>query len=463
MVTANAQSSLLPARPWRAHMRALLSIGFPLIGAQLAQMAINATDIAMVGRLGVAEIGATAIATQYFFFFYIFGSGFLMAVTPLAAAAFGADEIKGIRRAARMGFWIALGFAILVTPALLASRPVLAAFGQDATVIALTEDYLSVGFAAMFPALLFVAFRSYLSAIDRAGILLWASVAAVLLNAALNWVFIYGNLGAPMLGVRGAAIASLGTNLFLAATVIVYALRNAAVREHDLFVRLWRPDWHVMIRILALGLPISLTILAEVGLFQAATLMAGTLGPVPLAAHSIVLQIASFAFMIPYGLSGALTARIGSETGARRPRDVRRVGISGLTIAALWSGIATIVFIAFPTGLIAIFLKTDDPDFPAIVATGTTLLLLAAAFQTVDGLQTTAAGALRGIADTRVPMLIAVASYWLIGLPVTYLLGFTLQMGVVGIWIGLAIGLAVACVGLLARLDRLTRMAVLTG
>ena len=439
-------------KSWSVHARALARLGLPLIGAQLAQMAIHATDIAMVGRLGILEIGATTLATQYFFVIYMFGAGFLIAVSPLAAQAFGEGDEVGVRRATRMGLWIAIIYSVLTMPLLLAVKPLLLSLGQQPANVALADDYMRVAFLGLLPALLFVAMRSFLSAIDRSGILLWASIAAVLLNGALNYVFIYGNFGAPQMGVQGAALASVGTNIFIAGAVMLYAKIEVRAKTFSVFLRLWRADWPVFGSLLALGLPISLTIIAEVGLFQAATLMAGTLGEVPLAAHGIVLQLVSFAFMIPYGLSAALTVRIGAETGAKRSHDVRRAALAGLYVVIAWSLIALALFVLFPRPLIGIFLPQSDPAFAATMAIAVTILAIGAAFQLVDGLQAAAAGSLRGMKDTRVPMLIAIGSYWLIGVPFAYLTGIVWNYGIAGIWGGLAFGLAAAAIMLVARL-----------
>ena len=304
----------------------------------------------------------------------------------------------------------------------------------------------------MFPALVFVALRSFLSAIGKAAILLWATLAAVLVNAALNWVLIFGNLGFSAYGVPGAAIASVGTNIFIAILIGLYAARSPASKPYEIFVRLWRADWPILRTILALGAPISLTIIAEVGLFQMATIMAGWYGTVTLAAHSIVLQIASFSFMIPLGIASALTVRVGNETGARRKADARRVVLTGMALSVGIACLAVLAFLTMPKLLLGIFMTRSDPDYAAVLALGQSLLLLAAAFQLFDGLQATASGSLRGIRDTRVPMMIAVTAYWGVGLPVAYGASTWAEWGAHGIWAGLVAGLGLAAILLNWRL-----------
>ncbi|NJR13092.1 MAG: MATE family efflux transporter [Phyllobacteriaceae bacterium] len=323
------QTSSQPELSWREHFSALYRLGLPMVGAQMAQMAINATDIAMVGRIGAAELAATALAANFFFVVYIFGSGFLVALSPIIAQAVGGGDERAVRRAVRMGLWFALFYGVVAIPVLLATQPIMLALGQDAALSATAGAYMNYACLGVLPALVFVTFRSFLGAIGRANILLWVSIGAVLVNAGLNWVLIYGNLGMPAFGVPGAAIASVATNVFLVASLTIYVLRDKRAAAFQVFVRFWRADWPVLGASLALGLPISLTVIAEVGLFQVATLMAGWLGVVPLAAHSIVMQLISFSFMVPLGLSHAATVRVGHAVGAGRLHGCRTGGTGG--------------------------------------------------------------------------------------------------------------------------------------
>jgi multidrug resistance protein, MATE family len=312
----------------------------------------------------------------------------------------------------------------------------------------------------LLPALVFVVFRSFLGAINRAAILMWVTLGGVALNAALNWVFIFGNLGAPEMGVRGAALASVMTNIAMAAGVIAYALREERAAAYQVLLRFWQPDLAVLKTTLALGLPISLTMIAETSMFQAASLMAGALGVVPLAAHAIVMQLISISFMVPYGISHAATVRVGQEIGAGRLGDARRAAATALAGGAL-AALATIaLFIALPGPLIRIFLAADDPLFAQTVVAAVPLLMIGAAFNLFDGAQGIAAGNLRGIKDTRLPMLIAILSYWALGIPAGWLLAFKAGWGVPGVWCGLAVGVFAAALMLNARFFlRIARMA----
>jgi multidrug resistance protein, MATE family len=431
---------------WRAHAATLYALGIPLVGAQMAQMALHATDIAMVGRLGAPELAATALAANHFFLVYMFGSGFLVAVSPIVAQAFGRGDARAVRRSTRMGLWFAAGYGVACIPALLAVEPLLLALGQQPELAAIAADYMAVAAFGMVPALAYTALRSFLGGINCAGILLWTSIAAVFVNAALNWVFIFGNLGAPAFGVAGAAIATVGTNIFIALVVAGYILRAAVPRPYEVFVRFWRPDWPVMGAVLKLGLPISLTIMAEVSMFQVASIFAGWLGVVPLAAHSIVMQLISFSFMVPLGLASAATIRVGQEIGAGLPADADRVAKAALMTGFAAAALTVMLFVSAPGALISIFLSADDPLLADTLAAAIPLLMIAAAFNLFDGAQAIAAGNLRGLKDTRVPMLIAIGAYWGIGIPLAWVFAFAAGLGAPGIWLGLAAGLLVTAV-----------------
>nr|MCU0832581.1 MATE family efflux transporter [Rhizobiaceae bacterium] len=344
----------------------------------------------------------------------------------------------------RMGLWFALFYGIACLPALLAVEPVLVLLGQKPELAALAGDYMVIAAFGMVPSMVYIVFRSFLGAIDRAGIMLWASIAGVITNAGLNWVFIFGNLGAPEMGVEGAALASVITGSLMALIVLAYGVREKRAAAYQVLVRFWRPDWPVLWSSLALGLPISLTIIAEVGLFQMATLMAGWLGVVPLAAHSIVMQLISFSFMVPLGLAHAATVRVGQEIGAERIADAERAARAALYTGFGAAFVTIVAFLTLPSLLIGIFLPADDPLFAETLAAAIPLLLIGAAFNLFDGAQAVGAGNLRGLKDTRIPMMIAIVSYWGLGVPAAYVLAFQTGLGAPGIWGGLALGLLAA-------------------
>ncbi|KQT43199.1 MATE family efflux transporter [Aureimonas sp. Leaf454] len=427
-----------------SHLKGTLVLGLPLVGAQLAQMAINVTDTALIGRLGPEPLAAAVLATQTFFLVWMFGAGFAQAVMPVAASAAGRGDVRGIRRSVRMGLWVVLLYGALVMVPLWHTEALLLGLGQEPRVAALAGDFMRILQWSMVPALVLVTLRSYLGVLGRANIVLVITVFGALLNGVLDVAFIFGRFGAPALGMAGAAYASVGTNIAMALAAVLYTLKAPGLRVHELYVRFWRPDGSAFAEILRLGWPISTTIIAEVGLFAAASVLMGWFGTVPLAAHGIALQLASIAFMVPLGLSSAGTIRVGRAFGARDWTGVGRAGSAALILSLGAALVGAILFWAIPRTLISLYLDPDAPDAAAVLAIGVPLLFVAAAFQFVDGLQVVASSLLRGLKDTRIPMLIAVFSYWVIGMPVAYILAFPLGLEGPGVWIGLAAGLLVS-------------------
>jgi MATE family multidrug resistance protein len=434
---------------YTGHVRAIALLGLPLVGGHLAQYAITLTDTVMLGWYGIEALAAVTLAGSYFFVLFLMGSGFGWAVMPLVATAAASGDEVSVRRSTRMGLWLSVGFAIAAMPLLWWSEPILLAMGQKPAMAAMAADYLRVAGWGLFPALLVMALKSYLAALERTQAVLWIAVMAAMVNGLANYALIFGNWGAPELGLTGAAIASVTTQVASLLAVIAYAVR--ALPEHDLFRRLWRPDREMLRRVFRLGVPIGLTSLSEVSLFAASAVMMGWLGTVPLAAHGIALQLASATFMVHLGLSNAATVRAGTAFG-RRDRAFMARGAAVVTALSLAMSVMTItLFLALPEALLSLFMEPGDPDRPQILLIGTGLLAMAALFQLVDGAQVIALGLLRGVQDTAVPMVIAVLAYWGVGLPAAYVFGFVLDLGGVGVWLGLVLALACAGVPLTAR------------
>jgi MATE family multidrug resistance protein len=431
-------------------LRDILRIGVPLIGGHLAQFAIGLTDTVMMGWYGVEGLAALVLGSSIFFVFFLMGSGFAWAVMPMVAAA--DDDEQTIRRVTRMGLWLSTLFGLCCLPLFWFSAPLLLMLGQEPALAAMAQEYLRITGPAILPALGVMVLKSYLAALERTAIVFWITVAAAALNVVVNYVFIFGNWGAPELGVAGAAWASVSVQVISLVGALIYA--RAVLPEHDLFRRLWRPDFEIMRQVARLGVPIGLTNLSEVGLFAASAILVGWLGAVPLAAHGIALQCATATFMIHLGLSNAATVRAGQAFGRRDRAHLRR-GAMVIFLASLGVAALTILaFLSFPEPLIALFLSPDEPDRAAIIALGVTLLAMAAFFQLADGAQVIALGLLRGVQDTTVPMLMAAVSYWPVGLGSALLLGFTFELGAVGVWAGLVIGLSCAAALMLVRFWR---------
>ncbi|MHA7886678.1 MATE family efflux transporter [Roseicyclus sp.] len=436
------------------HLRATLSLGLPLIGGMLAQVAITLTDTVMMGWYGVEELAAVALGGSFFHVVLILGMGFGLAVMPMVAAAAANGDRRQVRRITRMGLWIGLIFSGLVMPVFWFSGAILLAVGQTETVAANTQLYLRIAGWGIAPAVLMTVFRSHLSALDHARIVLWATLAGAVLNAAMNWVLIFGNLGAPELGIAGAAIASVGTHALIALVLALYAALHRELVQDTLFARFWRPDWEAMGQVFRLGWPIGLTLLSESGLFMATMVMMGWLGALPLAAHGIALQICSTTFMVHIGLSQAATVRAGRAWGQGDRAGLRLAAVAALILSGAMVALTVAGFVLIPEPLIGLFVDPNDPLRPEIIALGTSLLLVAALFQLADAGQVMALGLLRGTQDTTVPMIYAVLAYWGLGLPAAWVIGFPLGYGGPGIWAGLVVGLAVAAALMMTRFWR---------
>jgi MATE family multidrug resistance protein len=450
-----------PPASWAEHLRETVVLALPLIGLQLAQMAMGVTDTIMLGWLGPRELAGGMLGTQAIFLPYIFGVGFSQAVMPLAAAAHGAGDAKGVRRAVRMGLWVLAIYSLMVQLPLWHAERILLAAGQEPAIAALAGSYVRVAMWSILPALVITGIRAFLTVVGHAYLLLAVIVAGALVNGLLNYLLIFGNYGFPALGVPGAAVATSIANLAMAALLVAYAVLAPALRPYAVLARLWRPDWDAFREIVRLGWPIGATIIAEVGLFVTAALMMGWLGAVPLAAHAIAIQLAGLAFMIPLGLGNAATVRVGVAYGRGARADLGRAAATALALATAIALVGAAAFWAWPEPLVGLFLDPADPDAPAVLAYAVPLVLVAAAFQTVDSLQAVGSGLLRGVQDTRVPMLLALVSYWAVGLPVAWALGIAAGWGGVGIWIGLALGLAAAALLLNGRFALRDRLGLL--
>lgn len=434
---------------YRRHVHRTLALGLPLVGGHLAQFAITLTDNMMMGWYSVEGLAALVLAGTLFFVFFICGSGFAWAIMPLVSSADSQGDTMAIRRVTRMGLWISILYALICAPFYWFSAPLLVAMGQQPDLAADAQLYLRIAWFAMAPALCVMVLKSYLAALERTQIVLWMTVLAAVANIFVNWVLIFGNLGAPEMGIAGAAVATVTVNALLIGGLMIYAGR--CFPDHALFVRLWRPDLGILGRVMRLGIPISLTSLAEVGLFAVSSVMMGWLGTVPLAAHGITLQVATAAFAVHIGLSNAATVRTGRAFGAGQSENVMRAATVALGMSLVVAVTTICVFLTMPERLVGLFIDPDEPQRGAILAAGVTLLYIAALFQLADAMQVLALGILRGMQDTTVPMIAAGVSYWLVGIPVAYIFGFVLDWGGPGVWSGLVVGLALAALALLWR------------
>jgi len=438
-----------PALTYKDHSRAIWKLGLPLILSNVAQFAIHMTDTIMLGWYDVTALAASTIAGTFIFLIFIVGAGFAQAVTPLVAAAAEENNDVQVRRVTRMGLWLSIFYGLVVTVPFFWAEDILIAIGQDPSVSALAHIYLQIVIWQMIPALIVMTLKSFLAAMEHTAIILWATIGTAVLNGFMNYALIFGNWGMPELGIAGAAIASLTVNLVTVAILVAYTLR--VLPQYQLFKNFWRSDTEIMKKVYRLGWPIGLTSLAEGGLFGASAIMVGWIGAIELAAHGIAIQLASLTFMVHIGFSQAATVRAGRALGRRDELSLRRGGITAIGMSALYAVATSLIFLAMPETLVGLFVDPAEPERANLLRIGASLVMVAALFQLVDGLQVVVLGLLRGVQDTAVPMVMAAVSYWLIGLPVSYALAFWLGLGAVGLWFGLVIGLALAALLLSLR------------
>ena len=437
-----------PLRALRRELPPTIRLAAPIVGAELGWIAMGIVDIAMVGRLGPAAIGAVGVGSVLCFAVVVFGIGMLLGLDPLVARAHGRGRPDECRR------WLVQGTALaalLAAPLTLAAGAVAAsldAWGMDPAVRRLAGPYFAILLWSVPPLLLYTALRRYLQAVGLAAWVTAALVSANVINAAANWVLIFGHLGAPALGVDGAAWATVVSRvylaLFLAAVILGYERGRGTGR--------WpRPSLRRMRRLAVLGLPAAGQVSLEFGVFAVVTVLAGRLEAVILAAHQIVLNVASVTFMVPLGVGGAGAVRVGHAVGRRDAAGARRAGWAALALGGAFMSGAALLFVLAPQPILRLY--TADP---AVIRAGVTLLFVAAFFQLFDGLQTVATGVLRGVGDTRTAMVCNLAGHWLIGLPVGYALCFDRGWGVVGLWVGLCIGLTLVAAALVTAWWRRT-------
>jgi len=427
----------------------------------MAQNALHMTDVILLGWLGPVYLAAGTLGTTFFMPFLLFGVGVVGAVAPLVAQARGARNIKAVRRIVRQGFWVAIVLATLLVPVVMQIKPIYTFLGQDPTATDMANEFIQIVVWSLFPAIGIIALRSFLSAFDATRAILVITVLGVFVNAAIAYVLIFGHFGMPRLELRGAAIATLTTNIIMFLAMLVYVVRHRRFGRFHILKRFWKPDWGHFRAIFVIGTPIALTVLAEVGMFTAAALLMGRIGTDEVAAHAIALQCASMAFMVPLGLGIAATVRVGVAYGRRDREAIRKAGWMAFLLGTAFMSVSCLAFLFFGRPIVSVFL---DPEIQAnanAVGLAVSFLAIAGIFQLVDGAQVTAAHALRGLSDTKIPMVLAIVGYWMIGLPTSYVLGLVLDWRGVGIWVGLAVGLAFVAVVLLARFAMRERLGLL--
>ncbi|MDE2302958.1 MAG: MATE family efflux transporter [Sphingomonadales bacterium] len=441
---------------WSGEFLATLGLAGPLAAANLLQMMVYAIDVMFVARLGQEALAVSSLSVSLFALLVWSASGMVGAVTPLIAAERGRGRhaLREIRRSIRMALWLAVLLAIGAIAICGEAGAILRAAGEPERIARRAGAFLAVLEWASLPMIAGSVLRSFVAAMGRPAFATLITALAIAINALGNYAFVFGHWGLPALGLRGSALSS---NCTAWAVVFAYAAAislDPRLRRYRLFGRWWRADRERFAELVRIGTPIALTIVAEGGLFGSAAFLMGLLSEVQLAAHSLALQIAAFAFQLPMGIGQAATIRVGLHYGAGDRAGIARAGWMAVAIGVGFSLAGAGLMIFAPRLLLSAYVDVTAPANAAMIGHASRFLAVAAAFQLADGAQTIAAGALRGLQDTRVPMAIALAGYWLPGFGAAVGLGFATPLAGLGVWIGLAIGLVVVASLLLRRWSR---------
>ena len=439
-------------RPWRDELRSTLALAWPLILANLTQQLIQATDVLLLGRLGATPLAAATLALNLTWTFSIFLLGLITASSPMMATALGQrfNAVRDVRRTFRAGLWL---LVIVMPPYSLLmwnAGGLMMTLGISAELAAQGQTFLRAYMWIVAPWLLFQLLRNFVAAVERPRIVLWLSIGGIFLNALVSWALIFGHFGLPALGLVGSGLGSTITWLIMCAALIAVISTDRRFRRFHLFGHWWRFDRQRTVAMLKLGWPIGATMGLEIGVFALAAYFMGWIGAPAVAAHAVALQLAALTFMVPLGLGQAATVRVGLALGRKDEAGVARAGWTAWVLGLLFMATMALVMWGIPRQLITLFLE-DAPANAVVIGLAVSFLRVAAAFQLVDGAQVIGAGMLRGLHDTRWPLLFALVGYWVVGLGIGSWLAFAADWKGVGIWVGLASGLAVVAALMLAR------------
>jgi len=429
-----------------------MALAWPLVLANLTTQAINATDVLLMGRLGATQLAAATLALNLTYTFNLFLLGLLIASSPLMATALGQrfNSVRDVRRTFRAGLWL---IVVTLPPYWLILwhvGDIMRALGQSEELARQGETFLRAYMWCTAPWLLFQLLRNFVSALERPRIVLWLSLLGIPLNALVSWALIFGHFGLPALGLRGGGLGSTLTWTAMCGALVFVIFRDRQFRRFHLFGRFWRFDRERTFAMAKLGWPIGLTMALEMGVFALAAYFMGWIGAPAVAAHAVALQLAALTFMVPLGLGQAATVRVGLALGRHDEAGMTRAGWTAWLLGVGFMGSMALLMWIFPRPLVTLFLE-DVPQNAVVIGLAVQFLLVAAAFQLVDGAQVIGAGMLRGLHDTRWPLLFALVGYWVVGLGIGVWLAFGRDWRGVGIWIGLASGLAAVAALMLAR------------
>ncbi|VIO78765.1 Multidrug resistance protein NorM [Bradyrhizobium ivorense] len=439
----------------------ITKLALPMVLIQLGQVAMTATDLAFIGRIGADSLAAAAVVIRLYFVGLTVGMGLLAAIAPIAAQAFVVDNLRVVRGSVRMGLWTTLPLSLPILVISLRSDQILLAFGQAPDIARLAQQYLFGLAWGVMPALWFTAIRTFMGAVNRPKPALWITLAAIPVNAFLVYLLVFGKFGVPRLELFGAGIATTIVNYgtFLAGVWITMMYRP--FHGYHVLAHLWRFDWPLMRQLIVIGTPISIAGLMECGVSSALTLLMGVIGTRALVAHQIAFQVAAILFAIPCGISMAASVRVARAVSRNDGSGIKRAGLAAMLLGIVIVTMLTAVVIAARFYIAKLFLGESVDDADAIVALAAHLLLVGASAFIAATMYSIALGSLRGLKDTRVPLVFAGIAFWLIGVSLSYVLGLTGGLGGIGVWMGLSIGTTVYAALLILRFQLLASRFVL--
>ncbi|HCY83839.1 MAG TPA: MATE family efflux transporter [Desulfobacteraceae bacterium] len=435
------------------HIKQTIGLSIPMIVGQIGQLTMNVADNVMVGRVGADALAAAAIGNGLFTLSMVSGIGISMAITPLTAIAMGAGRNEDCGIVLRQGLIVNMAAGLLLCLATIAGAQGIRFLNQPEAIVEPAIRYMEVLGLSMIPLMLFQSYRQFAEGLSYLRPAMIITLAANLVNIFVNWVFIFGNMGAPALGVTGAGLATFSSRIFMAACMMFIIMKAPSLKRFDPSLRYKKIDIALMKRLLAIGIPGACQYFFEVSAFVGASVIVGWMGVRELAAHQIALSLASISFMCAMGISGAGTIRVGNALGRGVKPDVRAAGFTAVILCMIFMALAGLLFVLFRNILPTLYVS--EPEVIQITAG---LLVIVAFFQLSDGAQAVGIGILRGITDMKVPTLLTLAAYWIIGLPVAYALAFWADMGIYGVWIGLLLSLTVSALLMALRFHVKTRI-----
>lgn len=446
-------STTVAVTPLKDEVKASIKLGYPLILTNLSQVALVTTNLVFIGQLGKTELAAGSLSSSLYHAFMIFSLGLVSATMPMLATSLGKNrhDIRQVQQIVRHGFLTALLICIPFWLILWNADKLLLALGQNPDTVDIAIRYVRVVQWSLLPYLGYIVIRSFFAALEKPLWTLAMAFIGMLINALFGWLFIFGHAGLPKLGVAGAGLATLITNLSMFFGMVVLVQRHALFRRYRIFMNFWQWNIKQLADVWRLGIPIAITFVLETLVFYAAVLMMGIIGDTSLAAHAIAMQVCSISYMIPLGFGQVATIRVGRAMGRANPHDAVQAGWVAYALGVGFMALAALVIWWKPEPLIRLFINANAPENRAVIITAVQFLFFAALFQLTDGAQAVAAGALRGLYDTRTPMLLALFGYWVLGVPIGAFLAFGLDLEGVGIWMGFVSGLSVVSVLLTLR------------